>query len=363
MRREIIEQFFELDQWVECNVRMHAGTVVRQLTSLRGTKVECLYGSSKERKKKGETDEKRIESARSLRKYLMGVQQNLISFKELRERGVPLAAHYGATEGLNRLEGRDVMVYGRLQPEPSAVELEARAIFCDDNRPIPHIKEWPTRPKQVPGQEYSFNCDFHPDPRVEAVRWTICEGETLQALHRARPIRHAVTITIASRQVVGVRVTELAHRRERLHPEYAALLSSDILPGRREMAQLWPGICADGRTADRLRGEVDTEGWGRIRYRRGKTKWSEAHVRKASAVGALGEVEWEWIEPVAEELEVLDELAQIDAREAMLVGSSRGLIDVRPHVRSYATWDLFGVQHPWLPDRVPMAQTQWPWAR
>lgn len=370
MRRNIVEQFVEVDRWVECNVRLHGQTEVRQLTTLRGSKSECLYGSSDQRKKKGERKESRIKDASNLRKWLTGMAEvmPLISFKELKENGVPIARNYGAVAGLNDLEGRDLMIYGRPQPEAAVVELNARAIFCNDEE-IPHVHNYPKRWIKLPEQEYAFQCDYHPDDRCEDVRWTICEGEMLQAIHRARPIRHAVTITVASNQVLGLPISEMIHRRERLHPEYKALMNTGILPGgekvgQREMARLWPTICADGRTSERLWEEVNTTGWGLIRYRRGKTKWSEAKVRRMDEISALGDVEWEWLEPICDEFIIMDELAEADERERMLIVTTRGT-EVRPHDRTYNTVNLFDMldaDELGVPAMLPMRKPQNPWA-
>ena len=104
--------------------------------------------------------------------------------------------HFNAIRGLN--EWSDVallMVVGRTEPSPRAVELIARALFGVDVQEVaPDEKgdiRYPTvvrgiRMRDGTGRRVVGN--QHPDRRAEAVRWAICEAELVQAIGRGRGV-------------------------------------------------------------------------------------------------------------------------------------------------------------------------------
>ena len=104
--------------------------------------------------------------------------------------------HFNAIRGLNEWsEVALLMVVGRTEPSPRAVELIARALFGVDVQEVaPDEKgdiRYPTvirgiRMRDGTGRRVVGN--QHPDRWAEAVRWAICEAELVQAIGRGRGV-------------------------------------------------------------------------------------------------------------------------------------------------------------------------------
>lgn len=256
MRREVIERFLPVDEWHEIDVAPHPQTVIEQ-SDLKGSKAECLYGSTPERQKprhlggRNETEVDKIEHAKSVRQLIKHVAADdvLITYKELEEQ-IGASGHFYAVEGINNFSGRDIVVYGRPLPPPPQVEQLARAIFCDDPIPIEPIRSpwYPKRPVARRGPGYGLSY-YHPDMRVEHVRWMICEGEIMQAIGRSRYIRQPVRIRILNDTPLPLKI-DRATTRHRLDPTWQRVETSDVLPlSQNEIIRLWPEVFKDGRTA------------------------------------------------------------------------------------------------------------------
>ncbi|WP_299436811.1 hypothetical protein [uncultured Rhodospira sp.] len=113
----------------------------------------------------------------------------------LREAGLPSnvdAAHFNALAGLDRW--RDVagmIVMGRTLPAPGTVEGMAAALT---NRP-PEARPdgwWYDREargiRMSDGTAHAIQAEMHPDPMCEAIRWSVCEAELVQAIGRGRGV-------------------------------------------------------------------------------------------------------------------------------------------------------------------------------
>jgi putative DNA primase/helicase len=107
-------------------------------------------------------------------------------------------AHYGAITGMNDLESVSTLILiGRSEPSPAAVEQQGRLLY---GREVIEVARYhPERKGYYPRRKRGLairdsaelaivDCTFHPDPAAESLRWAACEGELMQALHRARPI-------------------------------------------------------------------------------------------------------------------------------------------------------------------------------
>ena len=84
-----------------------------------------------------------------------------------------------------------LLVIGRTQPGPQAVEQEARAIFGVDIPETPTAQWYPMVERGVQmrdGGVAAILTPQHPDWRAEAVRWAICEGGLMQAIGRGRAV-------------------------------------------------------------------------------------------------------------------------------------------------------------------------------
>ncbi len=96
----------------------------------------------------------------------------------------------------NGVAGRDcwrnaaaVVIIGRTAPPPHAVERQAEALT---GRAVEPVTGWYPRAaaarRVTSGDSLPAEADRHPDPVVEALRWTACEGELLQIIGRARGV-------------------------------------------------------------------------------------------------------------------------------------------------------------------------------
>ena len=100
--------------------------------------------------------------------------------------------HHNNVSGIDRYKDVDaVIVVGRTQPSPSAVEDNAMTLT---GVAIDRVTKWYSvdttgQREMLDGSELSAEVELHPDPIAEAFRWQICEGELLQIIGRARGIR------------------------------------------------------------------------------------------------------------------------------------------------------------------------------
>ena len=115
----------------------------------------------------------------------------------LRAMGLPAnaeAVHFNALSGMDRW--RDVaglMVLGRTLPAPTTVEGLAAALT--NRRPLASrgdVSWWYGREERrialADGGVHPVAGEAHADPTAEAIRWSICEGELIQALGRGRGV-------------------------------------------------------------------------------------------------------------------------------------------------------------------------------
>ena len=99
--------------------------------------------------------------------------------------------HYGDIEGEDIYRDVDaVTLAGWPLPPLPAIERQAELLF---DRPIACVGggHWPMAPgglRLVDGTGYGVERPCHPDPGVEALRWTLTEGRMIQAIERARGV-------------------------------------------------------------------------------------------------------------------------------------------------------------------------------
>jgi hypothetical protein len=99
-------------------------------------------------------------------------------------------AHFTAVAGENAWSDVALLiVIGRTEPAPSAVERIARVLFGAE---VAELCDWyPQLRRGVrmrDGRVFAAESSKHPDPQVEAVRWSICEAQLLQAIGRGRAV-------------------------------------------------------------------------------------------------------------------------------------------------------------------------------
>jgi putative DNA primase/helicase len=109
----------------------------------------------------------------------------------LRSAGLPPrveAVHFNALSGLDRWGGIGGMVIlGRTLPAPRTVELNAMALTGRVPAPNPEDAGWwypmvERRVRLSADRTAPLAMEEHADPIAEAVRWSICEGELIQAI-------------------------------------------------------------------------------------------------------------------------------------------------------------------------------------
>ena len=187
----------------------------------------------------------------------------------LRAAGLPLrveAVHFNALSGLDRWGGiGGLIVLGRTLPAPRTVELLATALTGHAPTPNPKDAGWwypmVERRVRLAGEHTApFAMEEHADPIAEAVRWSICEGELIQAMGRGRGVNRTadtvLEIDLLTDVVLPVTVDALVPWSE-LRPTRRDLmaLSGIVLENATDMAacfpELWP--TAEAGRQDRSR--------------------------------------------------------------------------------------------------------------
>jgi len=156
----------------------------------------------------------------------------------LRSAGLPPrveAVHFNALSGLDRWGGiGGMVVLGRTLPAPRTVELIATALTGRVPAPNPQDAGWwypmlERRVRLADDRSAPLAMEEHTDPIVEAVRWSICEGELIQAMGRGRGVNRTATtpleIDLLTDVVLPVTVDAL-------------VLWSDPRPTRRDLMSL-----------------------------------------------------------------------------------------------------------------------------
>ena len=176
----------------------------------------------------------------------------------LRSAGLPPrveAVHFNALSGLDRWGGIGGMVIlGRTLPAPHTVELIAMALTGRMPAPNPEDAGWwypmvERRVRLAGDRTAPLAMEEHADPIAEAVRWSICEGELIQAMGRGRGVnRTAATpleIDLLTDVVLPITVDALVPWSE-LRPTRRDLmaLTGIVLENAADMAagfpELWP---------------------------------------------------------------------------------------------------------------------------
>jgi hypothetical protein len=101
-------------------------------------------------------------------------------------------AHFGALRGLNSYEHCEtVVVIGREQPSPQAIEALTRPFCATDAEPFIPIGEYALQSRGRRMRDGGPNVvavQVHPDPRCQAVLEQVREAEIAQAIDRVRPV-------------------------------------------------------------------------------------------------------------------------------------------------------------------------------
>jgi putative DNA primase/helicase len=237
--------------------------------------------------------------------------------KWLREAGLPegiAVEHFNAISGLDEHKHvRSLILIGRTVPSPIAVEDVAGALTGVQPVKVPPAEEgkpstWYERVtrgiRMADGTGVAVECDQHPDPMAEALRWQICEAELMQALGRARGINRdagaPLQIDVLADVVLPVTVDETVTWEEPSALVEAAV-EGIVLNSPSDMSRAWPGLWATAKAAERMlerlkaatgRGEnprfssytllLEKRGFSSLLYRLAATKFSLAVFNPAA---------------------------------------------------------------------------------
>ena len=107
--------------------------------------------------------------------------------------------------------------------------------------------------RMADGRGVAVQCDQHPDPTCEAIRWQICEGELMQAIGRGRGVNRAaenpLDIDILGDVCLPITVHEVEIWREP-SPIIEALAADGIfLVSATDMVKCWPTLWPTERKA------------------------------------------------------------------------------------------------------------------
>jgi hypothetical protein len=182
----------------------------------------------------------------------------------LKDSGLPsniAIEHFNNIEGLDQYKGvRLLIVVGRTIPIPETIELYAGALT--GVQPIKANNEtmaWYERVVRgihlVGGSGVAVNCDGHPDPTAEAVRWQICEGQLVQAIGRGRGVNRTaetpLDVDILADVVLPLVVNEVSYWRP--PSEVYEMLADDgiVLTSAVDMVKARPDLWPNMKAAER----------------------------------------------------------------------------------------------------------------
>ncbi|MDN2579003.1 toprim domain-containing protein [Aquibium sp. ELW1220] len=174
----------------------------------------------------------------------------------LRAAGLPPrveAVHFNALSGLDRWgQVGGMIVLGRTLPAPRTVELITIALTGRVPAPNPEEAGWwypmaDRRLRLADERTAPLAMEAHVDPIAEAVRWSICEGELIQAIGRGRGVNRTadtvLEIDLLTDVVLPVTVDALVSWSE-LRPTRRDLmaLSGIVLNNAADMATCFPDL-------------------------------------------------------------------------------------------------------------------------
>jgi putative DNA primase/helicase len=200
----------------------------------------------------------------------------------LRAAGLPPrvdAVHFNGLSGLDRWgDVGGVMILGRTLPAPLTVEAIGAALTGR----MPNIEDTQTgwwygaREKRIRlegGKTHAVRSEFHSDPTTEAVRWSICEAELIQAMGRGRGVNRSaetpLAIDLLTDMVLPVTVKEVVNWSD-ICPSRRDLMAvrGTVLANAADMATCFPDLWASRDIAKKDTQRRGTFGYYRMSYNR-----------------------------------------------------------------------------------------------
>jgi putative DNA primase/helicase len=269
---EIVRQFFPAVDIPRCVAAPMPNSYVRQIID-RPMTAEMLIPSEYANQRTNATRRANVERVRKfllvraddVRPGTVLVITQLRLETELIAGGLPAnvtVRHFNDIAGENAWKDVAlVIVIGRTEPAPSAVERTARALFgaavqeilVDHDGAIRYPRT--TRGIRMrTGRGVAVEGPYHPDPRAEAVRRAICEAQLVQAIGRGRGVNrtdaNALQIDILTNVVLPIEVDEVTTW-DRIQPGTAHLMrTAGAVPlSYTDMATAYPDLFASREAA------------------------------------------------------------------------------------------------------------------
>jgi hypothetical protein len=202
--------------------------------------------------------------------------------KWLKDSGLPKSItveHFNNIAGLDDYKDvRLLILIGRVIPGPEVVETYAGVLTGEEPKKLPH-RTWYKKVRRgirLPdGSGVAVDCDEHPDPMAEKVRFQLCECEMVQALGRGRGINRTpetpLDIDIVADVCLPTTVNEVSMwwtQRPSLMVEAAA--EGVVLTSPADLVRVWPHVWPYEKAADRTLKQTDFKqlliGWQPVTY-------------------------------------------------------------------------------------------------
>jgi putative DNA primase/helicase len=198
----------------------------------------------------------------------------------LRAAGLPPrvdAVHFNGLSGLDRWGGvGGLIVLGRTLPAPATVESLCAALTAQTPVAATANTGWwygseERRIGLAGGRTHAVPGEVHPDPTAEAIRWSICEAELIQAMGRGRGVNRTAArplqIDLLTDVVLPVTVSELIDWQD-LRPTRRDLMAARgvVLENAADMARCFPDLWDNHEAARKDGQRSGTNGYYRIFY-------------------------------------------------------------------------------------------------
>jgi hypothetical protein len=128
-------------------------------------------------------------------KAIIGDNVNVITFLEYAKEFPNTVTHFGGLAGIDELGGKDLAIVGTPNINPFSYLLTAAALGVK----LGGFEDYKLRYRKVNNENYEFYFQTFTNNKIlQDIQFSCVQSELLQAIGRARPIRHDVTITLFS---------------------------------------------------------------------------------------------------------------------------------------------------------------------
>ena len=187
------------------------------------------------------------------------------------------SVHFHALSGIDRWGSiAGMVVLGRTLPAPVTVETLAIALTGRAPRSEASASDWwygsaQRRIRLAGRRSHAVQGEVHDDPVAEAIRWSICEGELIQAIGRGRGVNRSAAdplqIDLLTDIVLPVTVNELLDWQD-LMPTRRDIMASRgvVLDNAADMVRCFPDLWESADAARQDRRRSVTNGYYRSFY-------------------------------------------------------------------------------------------------